>query len=293
MRRKAAVAALASIVSAIAAAPASATWPGEPGLIAYSDGSIQTSGLDGSPARAIADGGTLGLSWSRDGERIVFSSLSGGLATVAADGSDPQTVISGDRAYAIGGSQYTYHPSWSPDGSRIVFMLPKDRPVPDYDHYGTIHTVRPDGSGLRQIARGEDAAWSPDGKLIAFAEEDGDLAAVRPNGKRYRVLARHRGGCGSLDFAPHGRRLAYTANGSLRTLDLRTGRRTRIPSEYAGEVNAIDVAWAPDGRRIAYVHWSPTPYDELRTVTPHGRRVKTLLRLPPEKVTWSFSWQTR
>jgi Tol biopolymer transport system component len=281
---------LVSIALAATAAPADATWPGKRGLIAYSDDSIHTTGLAGTPGPALAEGGTNGLSWSPDGRRIVFGS-SNGLETVAADGSDRRTVIASGLGSLLGPSASIFWPSWSPDGRRILFMLPKDGG--DYG-FGTIQMAHADGSGLQQIALGNDAAWAPDGRLIAVAEDDGDIVAMRPDGTRYRVLVRRRGNAAlALDFAPRGRRLAYLRLGSLHTLDLRTGERTRTRSKYGHRVNAVDLAWAPNGRRIAYLHWSEAGFDEVRSVSPRGRRVKTLLRVPTENVAWSFSWQTR
>lgn len=46
---------------------------------------------------------------------------------------------------------------WSPDGSKILF-----------DNFHHVYTIRPDGSGLKRITVGRDAAWSPDGSQIAF-----------------------------------------------------------------------------------------------------------------------------
>jgi Tol biopolymer transport system component len=56
-------------------------------------------------------------------------------------------------------------PAWSPDGTRIAFYS---------DRSGTYHlwTIRPDGSGLEQIADVPGAnfpVWSPDGRRLAFS----------------------------------------------------------------------------------------------------------------------------
>jgi Tol biopolymer transport system component len=58
--------------------------------------------------------------------------------------------------------------SWSPDGTRIVF-----------EHFGSLYTVRPDGSHLSKISlrtgssatafTAFDAGWSPDGTKIVFS----------------------------------------------------------------------------------------------------------------------------
>lgn len=48
-------------------------------------------------------------------------------------------------------------PAWSPDGSRLAYV----------DH-GVVSLARPDGSGVRRLARGGPPAWSPDGTRVAF-----------------------------------------------------------------------------------------------------------------------------
>ncbi len=61
---------------------------------------------------------------------------------------------------------------WSPDGSRIAFSMPECGGSQSCN----VYTIRPDGSGLRQLTHdaggkvnnGVDC-WSPDGRKIAFA----------------------------------------------------------------------------------------------------------------------------
>ena len=74
--------------------------------------------------------------------------------------------------------------SWSPDGEEILFAVGYEFPGPTQrpdrlDSFGseavtdvTLHAIRPDGSGLREIALGSpiavwEVAWSPDGAEIA------------------------------------------------------------------------------------------------------------------------------
>lgn len=66
-------------------------------------------------------------------------------------------------------------PTWTPDGSRILFQSP---PEPTYNKAQNLYTILPDGTGLRQIThyqvpRGQHygglfhPSYSPDGRFIA------------------------------------------------------------------------------------------------------------------------------
>jgi WD40 repeat protein len=99
----------------------------------------------------------------------------------------------------------------------------------------------------------------------------------------------------SLDLSPDGRRLAYqTGSGrdtTFRTLNVRNGARTRFS---LGKLGVGDVAWAPGGKRLAY---SFLPFhhkrEELRTIRPNGRGVRTVLTFPDSDPVSELAWQTR
>jgi TolB protein len=110
--------------------------------------------------------------WSPDGTKIVFTRFNYGatrprggeaLFTVNADGSGrrkltPWSLRAGDG------------PDWSPDGTQILFRSPDTEDFLDCD----LWTIRPDGSGLRQVthlAHGTklySASFSPSGTAVAF-----------------------------------------------------------------------------------------------------------------------------
>jgi len=112
------------------------------------------------------------ISWSPQGDKITFDEYSGTgreILVVNIDGSNRRNVTTG---IALG----DFTPSWSPDGSRILFSR---YIYPDANHFygGTImHTIRPDGSDLRELPNGfltdgwndDEAKWSPAGDKIAF-----------------------------------------------------------------------------------------------------------------------------
>jgi dipeptidyl aminopeptidase/acylaminoacyl peptidase len=93
--------------------------------------------------------------WTGDRRRHLF--------VVPADGSAEATQLtSGDFEDS--------HPSWSPDGERIVFVSSRGEDW-DLEPVSHLYTVSPDGGEPRQLTSGENAysrpAWSPDGRAIA------------------------------------------------------------------------------------------------------------------------------
>jgi tetratricopeptide (TPR) repeat protein len=102
-------------------------------------------------------------------------------------------------------------------------------------------------------------AFSPDGRTLAAADGDGNLAiydlatgaVVRRRDDEAPIF--------SLAFSPDGRRLAGADREKVRVFDVREGKELlalRVPSRRAldGGYNPI-AAWSPDGRRLASTNW--------------------------------------
>ncbi len=72
-------------------------------------------------------------------------------------------------------------PSWSPDGSRLVFTSPCTQDQDSYPN-AALYLINADGSGERRLTDGiggdYDPAWSPDGSLIAFASDRADFTSI-------------------------------------------------------------------------------------------------------------------
>ncbi|MEU9336090.1 amidohydrolase family protein [Streptomyces sp. NPDC048290] len=131
-------------------------------------------------------------------------------------------------------------PQFAPDGASLVVCA---------YHGGGYHlwTLRPDGSGLRQLTDGpwddRAPAWSPDGTRIAFASERGGDSVT---GSPYRIW----------------------------TVDVRTGDVTRLTGRpgqdgpgQQGEWEDADPTWSPDGTRVLFVRAAVTSTGTLRADT--------------------------
>ena len=292
--------------AALAAFPsaAGATWPGKPGRIAYSALSDNGDGIysirpNGTGNRRILPGADGDMAWSRDGKRIAYFRTNEELWVARSDGSHRHLI----RRFT--GGDYAADVAWSPSGRRIVFTGSTEEEVGEDEDVittDTIYVIHRDGKGMRKLRRGHDPTWSS-GNLIAYATGGGKVVTIRPNGRGRHIWVPQGSPVyvSNLDFSPNGRRLVYEQGiekSSIRTINLRTGRRTRFRSGTK-QVNATDIAWAPNNSRIAYMH-SPrgktgevAPADEIRTIRPNGKRRRTVVTLPREPTVFDFAWQTR
>lgn len=159
-------------------------------------------------------------------------------------------------------------PSWSADGSKVVFLkAPYNSPNDAFD----IYTMNADGTDQRRLTdtpgvREESPAWSPDGEKIVFEVEEevdpdpkvyiyeSDLYMMNAGGSDLTRLTTNVGHDYDPDWSPDGTKIVF---GSER--DGRYGVYTMAPAPE-GETNqprrlpgrtGYDFDWSPDGQKIA------------------------------------------
>lgn len=199
------------------------------------------------------------LTWSPDGTRIAFSRTANygahaGVFEVASDGTTATPLM-----LAADG----YHPSWAPDGGKVVYSAYSEQ----------IYTVNADGSGTVPLGvKGQEPAWSPDGSQIAF----GQVTYVSSYMDLHIVSA----GCGAspvvvpipypaeytqwidASWSPDGSRLSYRS-----THDNGYGYE-RVVGRYGGashgmvQVQNVNMgggraaSWSPNGQRLTFDGYS-------------------------------------
>jgi dipeptidyl aminopeptidase/acylaminoacyl peptidase len=137
-------------------------------------------------------------------------------------------------------------------------------------------SVRPDGSARTRITEDTfafDAAWSADGRRLAFVFNDGYGSSVFVR-DREEALAH---GASSPAWAPDGRRLALASRGQIEILHLETGSKT--PLTVGG-----DPAWSPNGSQIAFIAGG-----DVHVIGVDGSSRRPLTSAPAEEASPSWS----
>jgi Tol biopolymer transport system component len=203
--------------------------------------------LTGSATGSAAgeDQGWIVLSSDRDGKARLYS--------VGADGSRLSPLLPPDRrleGVAV-----------SRDGRTIAYSTSRDfdtTPLP-------LYVSRADGTGFRQLARkGIDPAFSPNGKLLAFAARDG-IWVVRADGGGLRRVTSGRDE--AYDWSPDGKALVvvrvispknqdYAERFAVVVQPLRGRPRVLFRTGPNDEASTYmyQPSWSPNGRWIAYLN---------------------------------------
>jgi len=182
--------------------------------------------------------------------------------------------------YLYGQSCY---PSWSPDGSKLVFFLGSFLYVADiatgvslplgadggilgtypswspdgqriaYEWGGTLYTVASDGvSAPTSLTAGYEPAWSPDGSRIAYRAQDDSVNTVSVSDPS-DVRALGASGC-FPHYSPDGSRIAFGGRSGTSAIWIvpsdGSGPPWLVPGTAAESVYSADPHWSPDGSQI-------------------------------------------
>ena len=251
--RFASTVALGLATLAAVAAPASAAFPGDNGLIAFTsdrdgNGDIYTMAGDGSAQTRLTNTGAHAAAWSPDGTRLAFSGVAS-ISTMASDGSAQVGLTNSDD----------HDPAWSPDGTRIAFARLQDGNF-------EIYTIARDAPALTRVTDNNAAwdiepAWSPDGTRIAFSSlrdsspRDGnyEIYTIAVDGSGLTRLTNNATRDHAPVWSPDGTRLAYASyrdgQDEIYTMARDGSAQTRLTNNATDDFAA---AWSPDGTRIAF-----------------------------------------
>jgi Tol biopolymer transport system component len=175
---------------------------------------------------------------------------------------------------------------WSPVGDSILVEswlgLPPN---------GDVWTINADGTGVRRIAGGVGATWSPDGREIAVVKDGGEIEILSSEGVHLRTIDLGIPRDNAVDqapaWSPDGRMLALQDRGEgvlyVVRADGKGGARP-VVTGLADLVSEVNPAWSPDGKRLGFTRESDT--DEAWTSRPDGSDLRLVAR-DVDVLTWS------
>ena len=270
------IVAIALLPHSMASASHSATYPGRNGLIAFqadtgSGYQLYTIDPNGHNMTQITHltGDALNSDWSPDGRQLVFEfdhpDGSCSIMLMNADGSN-QTDLTAP-ANPPGWNGCEAQPSFTPDGSRIVFE--RYDPTSNVD---AIWSMNLSGGARQEITVGTnngvtDPNVSPDGKTVSFLDFDGtpygaalfsagldgsNLTQITPF--TFDVAGKH-------DWAPDGQHIVLSIDAyglqpgiSANVVTIRPdGSDPRYLTTYTGgQLNAFTGSYSPDGQWIVF-----------------------------------------
>jgi TolB protein len=180
-------------------------------------------------------------------------------------------------------------PSWSPDGSHILFVGFRS------GRAGDIYTIRPNGKGLRRLTatpEHEDMPrYAPDGSKIAYVRKAG------PRSLDFHIFVMNADGSGQTQitqtnppnyapsWSPDGSKIAFvSAPGWIFVMNADGSGRTRLSTPPRRDDSPV---WSPDGKLILFES-TRTEFSQVRlfTMRPDGTDVREL-RADDRRVWWN------
>lgn len=188
----------------------------------------------------------------------------------------------GRRAQLTDHSAVDYQPSWSPDGTALVFASARDG-------HQEIYLQRLGGSSPQRLTHGKahnsEPDWSPDGRQVVFrSEQDSGGAQVHvmnTDGTERRALTSGTGGYSSPRWSPDGRRIATSRmhNGHLEVFVMQADGSGLTQLTTTAQGHSGFAVWSPDGRELAF--WSTRDgNDEVYIMQADGSNLRNVSNSP-------------
>lgn len=233
------------------------TWPMEPiipGQILFVDpwvGAIYVADSTGPRAfKVFSAGPATDLTVSAGGKTVAFSRPCEGWCSeifIMTVGEKQRLLLHFDDTF-----DQSAHPALSPDGKRIAFV--QKGISSDGSHSWHIYTVNTDGTDVTQLTfSGSNTSpdWSPDGTRILFYSGAG-IFEMDADGSNVRQLLS--GSAERPTWSPDGSHIAFVrSKDDVRTLFVMNADGSNATALTSGLDWNGHIAWAPDGKSIAFV----------------------------------------
>jgi Tol biopolymer transport system component len=144
-------------------------------------------------------------------------------------------------------------PAWSPDGAFIAW-----HETSAADAAADLFVAAVDGSDPRRITSGSHAAWSPDGRRLAFEFEhepgDWDIYVIDVDGQGVARITDEPGLNWAPAWSPDGQTIAFTSRQTgedqIHVVGIHGGAESRALTTGPG--SSVYAKWSPDGSQIGF-----------------------------------------
>jgi TolB protein len=145
-----------------------------------------------------------------------------------------------------------------PDNGKIAFSSHELNSESD----GSIYTVEPDDSNLRELTGGSYPNWSPDGTELAFVRQDADevdLSVMSADGSNLNNLVdlpTDPAPTSGPSWSPDGTKIAFESYEDIYTMDSDGSNQTQLTK--TAQLIELFPAFSPNGSQISFFKFSYT-----------------------------------
>lgn len=241
------------------------------------------------------------LAWSPDASRIVYSDNSGStdgpvIYMINADGTGNKSIGSGvfyDANNEVSMAM-NFEPSWSPDGSRIVYVKWVG------GRTSNIYIMNADGSNETRITENSadkrTPSWSPDGKRIAYSSENDrgyDIYTIGTDGSNKIRLTYLEADYQNPYWSPDGSKILFRSlirslKGNLSEIYVMDSDGTNLTKLTDNNGFSQHPAWSPDGSQIVFSSNLSGDF-EIYTINADGSNISNVSHNPGNDISPSWS----
>ena len=231
---------------------------------------------DGAGDQPLGDANAgLSPAWQPNGRRIAYYALGAAGSRIAL-----LDVGSGKSRTIVARNGLNVTPTFSPDGSTIVFASGEDEGV-------DLYAIPADGGTPRRVTVGHGTdnispSFSPDGRRIAFTSGRSghpEVYIMDADGTGAELLTPYAFGDqyyrSNPDWSPDGRIVAFQSQLAGQFQIMTIGLRDRAIKQHTSESTNEDPSWAPDGRHLVFTS-SRSGVKQLWVLDTESGRVRQL-----------------